>query len=154
MTDEHGTTPTARPEPPRRVVDIPGIAPGARRPEPISDAQEKKLIVGREICLSGNITACDTLVVEGTVEANLSESRSIEITRTGVFKGTAEIDVAEISGSFEGELNVRSRLVIQSTGRVKGKVRYAELEINRGGQISGEIEVIEVDTAANASSGD
>lgn len=151
MSDENGPTPQIRPEPPRRIVDI----PGARRPEPISDGQEKKLIVGREICLSGNITACDTLVVEGTVEANLSDSRSIEITRTGIFKGTADIDVAEISGSFDGELNVRTRLIIQSTGRVTGKVRYAELEISRGGQISGEIEVIgeEAGSIANVSNG-
>ena len=35
------------------------------------DAEVRKLIVGREISLSGEITSCDKLIVEGSVEANL-----------------------------------------------------------------------------------
>jgi len=122
----------------RRTVDI----PGARRPESIGDAQGKKLIVGRDICLSGEISACDTLVVEGKVEAALSDSRTIEITETGVFKGQIEIEVAEISGQFEGALTARSRLIIHSKGSVTGKIRYAQLEVERGGRIAGDVEVI------------
>ena len=78
------------PEAARRVLDI----PSTRRTESIGDAQGKKLIVGREICLTGEISACDTLVVEGRVEAALSDSRTIEITETGSFKGEIEINVA------------------------------------------------------------
>ena len=33
--------------------------------------EARKLIVGRGISLSGEITACDRLVIEGSVEANL-----------------------------------------------------------------------------------
>ena len=98
------------PEAARRVLDI----PNTRRTESIGDAQGKKLIVGREICLTGEISACDTLVVEGRVEAALSDSRTIEITETGVFKGEIEINVAEISGQFEGALTAHHRLVIQT----------------------------------------
>ena len=125
------------PDPARRVLDI----PGARRTESIGDAQGKKLIVGREICLSGEISACDTLVVEGRVEAALSDSRTIEITETGIFKGEIEINVAEISGHFEGALIARNRLIIHSKGSVKGKIRYAEIEIERGGELSGDVKV-------------
>ena len=136
----------------RRVVDI----PGAQRTESIGDAQGKKLIVGRDISLSGEISACDTLVVEGTVEASLSDSRTIEIAETGVFRGQIEINVAEISGRFEGSLTARTRLIIRSKGSVEGKIRYAELEIERGGRIAGDIQHLsDADTAGtNAASGD
>ncbi|MEC8006392.1 MAG: hypothetical protein VX183_04295, partial [Pseudomonadota bacterium] len=56
----------------RRAIDIGtpaairAAAAQARRPK-----ETKKLVVGREISLSGAITACDTLVVEGRVEATL-----------------------------------------------------------------------------------
>ena len=72
----------------------------------------------------------------------LSDSRTIEITETGVFKGEIEINVAEISGQFEGSLAARNRLIIHSKGSVKGRSRYAEIEVERGGRIEGDVQVI------------
>jgi cytoskeletal protein CcmA (bactofilin family) len=101
---------------------------------------ESKLTVGPNIKLKGvEITDCDTLVVEGSVEATM-DSRVIQISERGSFKGSAEIDVAEIRGLFEGNLTVRQKLVIFATGRVTGKVRYGKVVIEEGGQLSGEIE--------------
>ena len=98
-----------------------------------------KLIVGPDIKLKGaEITDCDTLVVEGRVEAAM-DSRVIQIAEHGVFHGTAGIDVAEIHGRFEGELTVRKQLVIHATGKVTGKVRYGKLSIEEGGELSGDI---------------
>jgi cytoskeletal protein CcmA (bactofilin family) len=101
----------------------------------------RKLIVGREIVLSGQITSCERLVVEGRVEASLSESKVVEIAESGVFKGMAEIEHAEIAGTFEGTLTVRQKLWIRSTGKVTGTVRYGKIEIEEGGQIAGDVQV-------------
>jgi len=101
---------------------------------------ESKLTVGPNIKLKGvEITDCDTLVVEGSVEATM-DSRVIQISERGSFKGSAEIDIAEIRGEFDGTLTVRQKLVIYSTGKVTGKVRYGKVVIEEGGQLSGEIE--------------
>jgi cytoskeletal protein CcmA (bactofilin family) len=98
-----------------------------------------RLIVGPNIKLKGvEIDDCDTLVVEGRVEATMV-SRAIQIAEQGSFKGTADIEVAEIRGSYEGELTARGRLVIHATGRVTGKVRYGRLLVQEGGEISGDI---------------
>ncbi|MGE5651516.1 polymer-forming cytoskeletal protein [Noviherbaspirillum sp. UKPF54] len=100
-----------------------------------------KLIVGPNIKLKGvEITDCDTLVVEGRVEATI-DSRVIQISERGAFKGSAEIDIAEIHGDFDGDLTVRQKLVIYSTGKVSGKVRYGKVVIEEGGQLSGDIQV-------------
>ena len=53
------------------------------------------------------------------------------------------VEEAEISGTYEGELTVRNRLLIRSTGQVKGTVRYGELEIERGGKLSGSVSMLE-----------
>ena len=101
---------------------------------------ESKLTVGPNIKLKGvEITDCDTLVVEGSVEATM-DSRVIQISERGSFKGSAEIDVAEIRGLFDGNLTVRQKLVIFATGKVTGKVRYGKVVIEEGGQLSGEVE--------------
>ena len=98
-----------------------------------------KLTVGPNIKLKGvEITDCDTLVVEGLVEATM-DSRVIQIAEQGSFKGSVAIDIAEIRGQFDGNLTVRQKLVIYSTGRVTGKVRYGKLVIEEGGQLAGEI---------------
>ncbi len=99
-----------------------------------------KLTVGPNIKLKGvEITDCDTLVVEGTVEATM-DSRVIHIAEQGAFRGSAEIDIAEIHGQFDGQLTVREKLVIFGSGRVSGKIRYGKVVIEEGGQLSGEIE--------------
>lgn len=128
----------------RRIVSMPGGA----QAETGSNEGHKRLVVGRDISLAGEITDCDILVVEGKVRASLQDSRRLEIAETGAFEGNVEIDVAEIKGRFEGELTARGRLVVRRTGQVIGRVRYAELEIERGGRISGDVEELEDSSAA------
>ena len=127
---------------PGRFADIPGMGP--RQPEvgAYVGVEDKTLVVGREICLNGQIMACDKLVVEGTVEANLNESRVIEISKDGTFKGSAEIDEADISGRFHGNLTVRKRLLVRTGGKIEGKIAYGQVEIEAGGEISGDVKVI------------
>lgn len=123
----------------------PAAAPAAAQPAAlVSGAPIKeggsKLTVGPNIKLKGvEITDCDTLVVEGTVEATM-DSRVMHITELGAFKGSADIDFAEIHGEFNGDLTVREKLVIYSTGRVSGKIRYGKVVIQEGGQLMGDIQ--------------
>ena len=110
----------------------------AAQPRPIGEL--RRLSVGREITLSGEINSCDKLFVEGSVEANLNNCRDVDIAETGLFKGSASIEEADVRGRFEGNLVVRKRLLIKSTGRVSGTIRYGQIEIECGGQISGDVQ--------------
>lgn len=132
-----------------------GPTPAAPKPESVAPASSttspnlsgaplkeggSKLTVGPNIKLKGvEITDCDTLVVEGMVEATM-DSRVMHITEIGAFKGSAEIDYAEIHGEFNGDLTVREKLVIYSTGRVSGNIRYGKVVIQEGGQLRGDIQ--------------
>ncbi len=130
-----------RPEPIRSMAaPMPTPPAPAAAPAKTGGPDPKVLIVGQEISLNGQITACDRLVVEGRVEATLQDTRSIEISQTGTFKGTAEIEDADIRGTFEGELSVKNRLFIRATGKVIGKIRYGQIEVECGGQLSGTVE--------------
>jgi cytoskeletal protein CcmA (bactofilin family) len=137
---------------PPRAPDLARAGDTIRSPEPLrrpgdmgtqqrrSDTEVRKLTVGREITLSGEITSCDKLIIEGSVEANLNNCRDVEIAETGLFKGSASIEEAEIHGRFEGNLVVRKRLLIKASGRVSGTIRYGQIEIECGGQISGDVQ--------------
>jgi cytoskeletal protein CcmA (bactofilin family) len=119
-----------------------GVTPVTATVQPSSTNEVgSKLIVGPNIKLKGvEITDCDTLVVEGRVEATM-DSRVIQIAECGAFKGSAEIDIAEIHGEFDGEITVRQKLVIYATGKVSGKIRYGKLVIEEGGQLAGDVQV-------------
>lgn len=116
--------------------------------EPVAEVKsdsrrEAKLVVGPEIKIKGvEISDCDTLVVEGRIEATL-DSRVLEITEHGVFQGTIAVDNAEIHGRFEGELTVRKQLVIHATGKCSGKIRYTKIKVEEGAELAGEISMLD-----------
>ena len=136
------SAPALKSDHPRRPAEGPAAA--AKRSgagEASQGGEGRKLIVGRDISLSGEIRSCDLLQVDGTVEARLQNARLVEVTETGLFKGAVDTCEAEIAGRFEGELIVHGRLRVRATGRIEGVIRYAELEVEAGGQILGEIQV-------------
>jgi cytoskeletal protein CcmA (bactofilin family) len=132
----------ARPERPR--IEQP------REPVAAGEPAGSRLIVGPDIKLKGvEITDCDTLVVEGRVEASM-DSRVVQIAENGVFTGNATMDVAEIWGTFDGHLTARKQLVVYATGRVSGEIRYGRIRVEEGGELSGDVSRLAVPAAAPA----
>ncbi len=113
---------------------------------------ERRLTVGYGIALEGKVSDCDKLVIYGNVNAELNNVKALQISDSGCFRGAAEIDYAEISGIFEGELRVRKSIVISSTGRVSGKITYSSIEIKPGGKFTGEIIEAKLDSDNSSSS--
>jgi cytoskeletal protein CcmA (bactofilin family) len=108
-------------------------------PQPVPTAKnEAHLYVGPGVNLKGEIAGCDTLRIEGTVDGN-AVARQLILCPGGSYLGTAEIDEAEIEGSFDGTLNVRGRLILRNNGCIGGTLSYGEIEIERGGKITGQI---------------
>lgn len=136
----------------RQTQPAPAPATNAA-PAPSTEAKpqerkESKLVVGHDIKIKGvEISDCDTLVVEGRVEATL-DSRVLEIAEHGVFQGTIAVDQADIRGRFEGEITVRKQLTLHSSGRVSGKIRYAKIKIEEGAEIAGDLAVLDKSAAA------
>jgi cytoskeletal protein CcmA (bactofilin family) len=128
--------PTLAPTPAPRAATPPPPLPV---PEAAEQAAGSKLIVGPNIKLKGvEIHDCDTLVVEGRVEATMV-SRAIQIAENGAFEGKVDVDVAEVRGHFNGEMTAHRKLVIHSSGRVGGKIRYGKILVQEGGEMTGDV---------------
>jgi cytoskeletal protein CcmA (bactofilin family) len=152
--------PSSRVIVPRSPESIREISPSraSRRSIPLAQDEMRgsgdggrTLKVGKGLSVAGEITSCDILVVEGKVEAKLTDGKMLEITESGQFRGSVEIENADIAGRYDGQLVVHGRLTIRSTGRVSGMVKYGELEVNAGGQIIGELQVAGATPAGTAS---
>jgi cytoskeletal protein CcmA (bactofilin family) len=147
---------TGIPPQPTHVQPTPPSAGPLARPQPAPAArpqanERRALVVGRGIALSGGaISDCERLEVHGTVEVSIRHALELIIADSGVFRGEAEIEEADISGAFDGSITATSRLVIRSTGKVTGTIRCQRLMVEEGAQVSGKIEMIAASTAATA----
>ena len=119
------------------------VAPSARRvgAEAQARARGRTLVVGRDIVLSGEIESCEKLIIEGRVEGDITDTKRLEIAETGRFKGKAVVEDCLVAGVCEGELSVNGLLTLRAKGRVEGTVRYVEIEVERGGRLSGDVGV-------------
>lgn len=127
--------------------DIPGHS---HQNETSNNSQPKKapldagrMVIGRDVVLSGEISSCADLMVEGTVKAELKDGNCVVITETGRFDGTLDVIDAEISGLFEGSLTVKNRLVIRPSAEIKGDILYGTIEVHPGARIEGKMTAME-----------
>lgn len=129
----------------RRVITTP--AGNYSMPSPnTATAGNRKLQVGRDITLQGEIGACDHLVIEGTVTATIKQLQQFDILDHGRFSGSVIADNADINGTFEGDITVAGRLWLRSNANVTGTLRYGSLQVEKGAIVRGT-----VDTLDNAS---
>jgi cytoskeletal protein CcmA (bactofilin family) len=140
--------PSSPADPPRLAADA-AHAPGSPQQSSQGSAgsrgnevDRRTLIIGQGISLSGEVTSCDRLIVEGTIEARLEKCQHVIVAETGLFNGHASTENADVRGRFEGELVVRKRLLIRAGGHVSGTISYGKIEIESGGKIRGVIEEI------------
>lgn len=133
------------PATPQPVAPQPGTALAAspRQGGPNRQPAERRtLVVGRGISVHGTIQDAERLVVEGIVEAKMIHATELSITQGGMFRGEIEVEEAEIAGTIDGTLTARAALLVRATGRVLGTARCRRLQVEDGGQITGQIEMI------------
>ena len=119
---------------------VPPTAPAPQKPVAAANPSVAHLFVGPGVTLKGEIAGCDTLRVEGRVEGN-GAARQLVVCSGGSFLGTVDIEEADVEGKFEGTLNVSGRLLLRATGNVSGTLSYGQIEVERGGQILGDVTV-------------
>lgn len=136
--------PSATPPTPAPAGTPPAGMPGARpaAPQPRPASERRTLVVGRGISLHGTIQDAERLVVEGIIEASMIHATELHIAPGGMFRGEVEVEDAEVAGTIDGTLTARGSLVVRSTGRVLGTARCRRLQVEDGGQITGQIEMI------------
>ncbi len=139
----------ARPPFAPQIAPVAPAPPGQRpvlapaRPTPARDPAERRtLVVGRGISVQGTVQDAERLVVEGTVEASMIHATELAVAPGGMFKGEVEVEDAEIAGTINGTLTARGSLLIRATGKVLGSARCRRLQVEDGGQISGQMEML------------
>ena len=96
------------------------------------------MTVGPGVRMEGAIRHFENLMILGSSEGEF-EGENLTIGEGGWLKGTATIRNMEIVGQFHGTAIVAGHVHLRSTGTVEGTITYSSIEIENGGQISGEM---------------
>ncbi len=131
--------------PPPAASETPRHEPEKRA----GSANDAELFVGRGVEVKGRISSCQALTIEGRVESAI-ECDALEILETGTVAGEARVAHGAIRGCFDGTLDVAGCLTVHATGRVSGTIRYREIEVERGGEITGDLAATETEAKPDA----
>lgn len=96
---------------------------------------------GEGVIFKGSITAPEKVVVHGTIEGEII-ARDLLVGPTGQIKGNVSVDQADIQGKVFDRIEAKVCLSLRKTGRVEGSASYGDIEIEKGGVLSGEVSTI------------
>lgn len=100
--------------------------------------QENVAYVGAGVTLKGEISVPDLIVVDGTIEGDIT-ARVVCVGQTGVIRGNISATEADISGSITDHVEIKQLLIVRATGRVEGRVMYGEIELEKGAVVTGDL---------------
>ena len=107
------------------------------------------LTVGEGVVLNGTFTVPESASISGNIEGEIT-ARELILTSTAVIRGKVTADVIDLRGEIYDTLIAKKSLFIRSTGKVVGTVQYAEIEIEKGGELQGTMQKIEPATVSPA----
>jgi cytoskeletal protein CcmA (bactofilin family) len=99
-------------------------------------AEANVAYIGKGVTIKGEINAPDVIVVDGTIEGDVT-ARSIRVGTTGVIKGNVTSEDADVHGSLSEKVEVREFLLVRSTGRIEGNVSCGDVQVEKGAVLAG-----------------
>ncbi|MCU0837898.1 MAG: polymer-forming cytoskeletal protein [Rhodospirillales bacterium] len=127
----------------RRSSELAQIAGRGGDAAQAASGRDKSLAIGRDVDMRGEVSVCDRLIVDGSAHLTVSGARLLQIGASGLFTGGADVAEADIAGRFDGDLTVRERLTIRASGQVRGRVRYGQIVIEAGGELTGDVAAVD-----------
>jgi len=100
--------------------------------------KENSIYIGEGVVFSGSIKAPNQAIISGKFDGEL-EARDVLIGASGVVTGKTTAQFVDVKGALNDTVTSRELLIVRGTGRVRGTVTYGEIEIERGGQVKGDM---------------
>lgn len=104
--------------------------------------QQGCLFVGEGVVLKGNFTVPEIASISGVIEGEIN-AKQVFLEITGKILGKVTGELIDVRGEVVESLSATRSLIIRSTGKVTGSIQYAEIEIEKGGHLHGDLSIIE-----------
>lgn len=100
--------------------------------------------LNNDLFMPNGVTFVGTINVPGVARINGEITgeitcKELDVGPQAKIKGKVQAQGIEVHGQLENDINCTGLVKIHSTGKVAGKLAYSEIDIDRGGQFSGQI---------------
>jgi cytoskeletal protein CcmA (bactofilin family) len=100
--------------------------------------QKGNLIIGEGVTVTGTFVIPNKAVINGILNGELTADE-IMVGKAGKLTGKITARNADVHGETHDTLTIANHLILRSTGKINGRATYGELEIERGGLVSGTV---------------
>jgi len=99
-------------------------------------------VIGQSICIKGEITGDEDLLIEGRVEGmvNLPKSHLV-IGPNGTVAANAKARSFNIDGHMQGDINAGETVIVTSSGVMQGNIRAPRVTLQDGCKFKGTIDM-------------
>lgn len=94
-------------------------------------------LVGEGTVFDGNLTAPDSIRIDGTINGNCSCDSTLVLGETGHVFGNITVQNIIISGEVKGDIIAKGKLEFLSTGKLTGNITANTLVIDEGAYFDG-----------------
>ena len=98
--------------------------------------QSNSITIGQGVTFVGSISARGKAFINGAVTGEISVD-GLQVGESGVIKGKIKSREMEVYGEIHDEVSCVEHVLVHSTGLINGKLIYGELEIQKGGRVTG-----------------
>ena len=100
---------------------------------------EYEFYVGPDTLLEGaSLEINGTARIDGTIVGKVTVNHLIVGPKAKV-QGDIRGETALVEGTVEDTIEIKSKLTVQSSGRIRGKISYGSLETQEGAKLVGEL---------------
>ena len=102
----------------------------------------KAAVIGPGIVIDGDISGTENLVIEGKISGNVNlPSHEVTVGKSGEVNADVKARIIRVSGKVKGDLSGEEKVIISSSGNVRGNVVAPRMMLEDGAKFKGSIDM-------------
>ena len=99
--------------------------------------------IGRSVQVDGDITGKTDLRIAGKVYGNISIDGELILEKYAIVEGDVKCGAAILAGSIKGDVDCKTKLILQDNSKIIGNLKAEQLIINEGAIFQGNCDMNE-----------
>lgn len=105
--------------------------------------EEPETVLAAGVAIKGTMSFQKLIRIDGSFEGELISTGKLIVGPTGSVKAHIDLEEAFISGKVEGNIKVKTRLVLRGRAEVRGDITALLLSVDEGVSIVGRLNVVQ-----------
>ncbi|MDY6792993.1 MAG: polymer-forming cytoskeletal protein [Thermodesulfobacteriota bacterium] len=112
---------------------------------PLESTEEvnKVAYLGKDLSIKGVISGQDDIQINGKFEGDLKLKGRLDIEQSATIKGSAVAKTMYVKGRVNGRLAAVSKMFIDRTAKINGKLFTPVISVVEGAQFNGEVKMVD-----------